>query len=149
MADFRILPMRRVDLDVVSAIANKTFTVPWNHEAFAAELARPYALLRVLRPGHGEPICAFIHLWCVAGEAQIMNLATLPGFRGRGFACALMEEGLVSARDANCRVMLLEVRRSNLPAISLYERFGFTTVGVRPKYYSDNHEDALVMRRDL
>lgn len=149
MSEFLILPMRRADLDVVSMIAQQTFSVPWNRSAFAEELVRPYAVMRVLRPGDGLPICAFVHLWCVAGEAQVMNLATLPDFQRRGFGRALMDEAMLCARHAGCRSVLLEVRRSNAAAIQLYKRLGFSGVGVRPRYYSDNQEDALVMRCGL
>ena len=49
------------------------------------------------------------------------------------------------ARDAGCTRMLLEVRVSNAPAQNLYRKYGFEVIGRRPRYYTDNHEDALVM----
>ena len=146
MDDWTILPMRGGDLSAVSRIADASFVVAWGERAFSEELRRPYAVLRVLRPGFGKPICGFVHLWCVAGEAQIMNLAVAPEQRRKGYGYALLKAGLQCAREGACKSVLLEVRRSNAAAITLYEREGFVRVGVRPRYYSDNQEDALVMR---
>lgn len=143
------LPMRRVDVPTVAAIAARCFDVPWDEPAFNDECRRAYAHIRVLRPEDGAAICGFVHLWCVAGEAQVMNIAVLPEFRRRGYGRRLMEQGLALALGAGCGQITLEVRRSNAAALALYERLGFEVVGVRPRYYSDNQEDALVMRRPL
>jgi ribosomal-protein-alanine N-acetyltransferase len=87
----------------------------------------------------------FLLAWHVADELHVLNVATSPPMRRRGVARALMDEALVYARRERIRVLLLEVRRSNRPAIKLYRAYGFTAFGVRRGYYADNDEDAVEM----
>jgi len=111
-----------------------------------AELGREIALPWVLRgPGSSEPV-AFALVWSVADELHLLDMATLPAERRRGHARALLCELLAYARREHKRLLLLEVRRSNEGAISLYRSLGFETTGVRRGYYSDTDEDALEMR---
>ena len=78
-----------------------------------------------------------------------MNLATHPGRAAAGHASRLLAHIIDVGRDANCRFVTLEVRRSNAAALRLYRRFGFRAVGVRPNYYAEDQEDAIVMLLDL
>lgn len=111
-----------------------------------AELQREIALPWVLRSaGSGEPI-AFSLAWSVADELQLLDMATHPEHRRQGHARALLSELLRYARHEHKRLLLLEVRQSNEPAIRLYRGLGFDTAGVRRGYYSDTGEDALEMR---
>ena len=75
----------------------------------------------------------------------MLAIATQPDQRGRGIGAQLLAHVLAAARRAGCTLATLEVRRSNAPAIALYERAGFRTVHVRARYYQDDGEDALVM----
>jgi ribosomal-protein-alanine N-acetyltransferase len=143
-----ILPMHRADLPAVCRIADVAFPVPWRREDFERELVRAWAVIRVLRPHSGAPIAAFVHYWWVSGEIQIMNVATDPALRRRGHARALLND-VLHAAAGRARSLILEVRRGNRAAIALYERLGFQGVGLRPRYYADDGEDALVMRREL
>ena len=145
---FRILPATRSDVDAIFAIAEVCFPLPWPRDELEKELTRSYATLRVLRPT-GAGIAGFLDFWHVQGEVQIMNVGVLPGLRGRGYANALLEDALQQATQAGATFAVLEVRPSNAPAIRLYERHGFERIGLRPRYYSDNQEDALVMGRGL
>lgn len=129
-------------------IAEAAFPIPWRREDFERELVRAWAVLRVLRPHSGAPIAAFVHYWWVSGEVQIMNVATVPSLRRRGYARALLRD-VVDAAHGRARSLILEVRRGNEPAIRMYESLGFQGVGVRPRYYANDGEDALVMRREL
>jgi [ribosomal protein S18]-alanine N-acetyltransferase len=144
-----ILPMRSSDLDLVESIADECFPVPWSRAEFEKELLREYAVARVLRPATGRPLVAFTNFWCVGGEVQLMNIATTHKARGHGYAVALMEDMIRTAEDKRAQLITLEVRRSNDPARALYRRFGFTEEGIRPRYYSDNAEDAVVMHLKL
>ena len=141
--------MLRSDVDVVARIAAAVFPVPWRAEDYAQEIGRDYAHVRVLRPGNGEPISAFVNYWAVGSELQFMNVATLPAARRRGFARLLLQEALGWGRKQGLQRATLEVRRSSAAAIALYEGLGFECIGARPHYYSDNGEDALVMCCDL
>ena len=141
-----ILPMTRADLDSVYRIAEVSFPVSWSRESFEDELQNRWAVLRVLRPGSGESVCGFSHFWLLGEGIELHNLAVLPQARGRGYGLALIEDMAEIAAIRGAKEAWLEVRRSNLAAIALYQRAGFEKVGVRPRYYSNNDEDALTMK---
>ena len=144
-----ILPARPADIDAVFAIAQAAFTLPWPREELELELSRPYSALRVLRPSPDERIAAFLNHWRLGDELQIMNVAVLPSHQRLGFARALLRDAEEAARQMRLSSIFLEVRRSNQPAIRLYESHAYVVVGVRQRYYADNLEDALVMKLDM
>jgi len=92
----------------------------------------------------GEQLAGYICFWVVAGEMQILNVATAPPFRRQGVARRLLEYAFNLAREGMADSAFLEVRLGNHGAIALYRAFGFVDAGVRPEYYSDG-EDALLM----
>jgi len=112
----------------------------------AAELERPWSHVWVARQGTeaAEPR-AFMLSWVVADELHILSVATLPDFRRQGLARALLDYAIEFSRIRKVRAILLEVRRSNDAAIRLYRAFGFSAIGIRPRYYADNFEDAIEM----
>jgi [ribosomal protein S18]-alanine N-acetyltransferase len=136
------------DLDTVMEIERLSFVTPWVRQAFADELERPWARLELLRDGPGGRALGFCNYWLVADELHILNVAVHPDFRKQGHASALVRHILDVARQQKARVVSLEVRASNLPARSLYRKLGFREVGMRPKYYADNGEDAVLMDWD-
>ena len=91
-----------------------------------------------------ELILGFVGLWLMVGEAHIVTLAVREGQRRRGLGELLLIAAIELAVAHGQQVMTLEVRRSNEAAVSLYEKYGFTRVGVRTRYY-DDREDALIM----
>lgn len=143
--DPRILPATTADLDAICRIADASFPVPWTREAFASEIGRSGVVLDVLRSEPGAPPCAFSHYWLVYDELQLHNIAVLPTHRGKGYALALMHDLRAVAKREGVVFATLEVRRGNGRAIALYQGMGFSPVGVRPRYYSDNQEDAIMM----
>ena len=90
-------------------------------------------------------IVGYICLWLVSDEVHILNLATHPDFRRREIATKLITSALEFSVRSGAKAATLEVRKSNLCAISLYKKIGFEEKGIRPRYYSDNFEDAVVM----
>jgi ribosomal-protein-alanine N-acetyltransferase len=110
-----------------------------------AEFERPWARMWVAGDGDAGQARAFLLAWLVVDELHVLSVATLPEFRRRGMARALLARALEFAREADARMVLLEVRRSNAAAIRLYRTFGFSATAVRPKYYADNLEDAIEM----
>jgi len=95
-------------------------------------------------------VIGFCNYWIVpdphgGGEVHIHAIATHPDHRRAGVGAALLDRALAQGRAQGCSIATLEVRRGNAPAIALYQRAGFRTVHVRPRYYQDNGEDALVM----
>lgn len=137
-------PMTLDDVPAVHAIERASFPIPWPDYAFRQELqTNRLAHYLVVRAG-GQAI-AYGGLWMMVDEAHITTFAVLPLWRRRGIGGRLMIELVQLAKDLGARIMTLEVRLSNGPARALYGQFGFRPVGIRPRYYSDNREDALIM----
>ena len=109
------------------------------------EVSRPWARLWTARGHAGASPLGFLIAWLVADELHILSVAVLPEARRRGIARALMKAALDFGRASAVRLVLLEVRRSNRPAIKLYRSFSFSAMGVRPNYYADSGEDAVEM----
>ena len=95
----------------------------------------------------GGAIAAFCCVWVVLDELHINNVAVRPEFRRRGFARMLLEHVMDEATRRGATRATLEVRRSNVGALRLYERLGFSVAGVRPNYYTNPVEDALILWR--
>ncbi len=109
------------------------------------ELARPWARVWVARGERGAPhAAAFLVAWHVADELHVLDVATHPELRRRGYGRSLMQQSLAYAKEHAVRHVLLEVRRSNTPAIRLYRDCGFFAMGIRKRYYPDE-EDAVEM----
>lgn len=110
-----------------------------------AELGRSWSRIWVARPEAGGVPVGMLLGWAVVDELHVINVATHPNFRRRGVARALLSTAVERAVHAGARLVLLEVRRSNRAAIELYRGLGFSVMGVRRAYYSDNSEDAIEM----
>ena len=147
--DYIVASSTEADLEAVLAIERLSFPVPWEKAAFADELARPWARLEILRHAGSGRVVAFCNYWLVADEVHILNIAVQPDERRRGHAARLLRHILDEARRGKARVLSLEVRVSNQAAATLYRKFGFREVGVRPRYYASNGEDALLMDLEL
>ncbi|HTL37544.1 MAG TPA: ribosomal protein S18-alanine N-acetyltransferase [Kofleriaceae bacterium] len=147
--DLVITPATEADLDAIDEIEQHSFKSPWTRATFEGELKREWARIDVVRREHSARIIGFCNYWLVTTELHILAIATHPDVRGRRIATYLLGHILDKARAAGCSLATLEVRRSNRPAIALYERAGFKTVHVRARYYQDDGEDALVMLRGL
>jgi [ribosomal protein S18]-alanine N-acetyltransferase len=146
---FEIEPMRIGDLDVVMEIERASFRSPWSAQVFLEEMARDWAHVDVVRDLVTRRAVAFGNYWLVADEVHLLNLATAPQTRREGHASRLLAHIIEFGRARDCRFVTLEVRRSNAAALRLYRRFAFRAVGVRPNYYSEDQEDAIVMLLDL
>lgn len=139
--------MTDTDLESVLAIERASFPHPWRYEHFLHELSSPHSFPFVAVAEEGA-VGGYVCLMSLFEEAQILNIAVAPYLRGRGIARALLEHAVAIAREKRAEIMMLEVRVSNKAAIALYERFGFSRAGVRPKYY-EGVEDALLMEKSL
>ncbi len=135
------------DLDAVERIERASYPAPWSRAMFVGELAKPSSLSLAAVTDTGE-LVGYLVLSRYVDAWHVMNLAVDPAWRRRGIAAALLERLLSETAGDTERGYTLEVRVSNEEAIRLYERFGFRSRGVRPGYYTDNREDALVMWRD-
>jgi [ribosomal protein S18]-alanine N-acetyltransferase len=140
----RVEPMGEDDFASVEALDETTGV---QRDQLYAELARPWSRRWVARHEvDGVVGCALA--WHVADELHVLNLATRSDRRRQGIGRALMQGMLRYARDNRVDHVLLEVRRSNAPAVALYRATGFFVTGVRLRYYSDD-EDAVEMRLSL
>ena len=132
------------DIPAVHAIESASFPTPWPPYAFRQEIeANGMAHYLVVRAG--GRIVAYGGTWLMVDEAHITTFAVLPLYRRRGIGGRLLSELMELAVDLGAAVATLEVRLSNAAARKLYGDFGFRPVGVRPRYYSDDGEDALIM----
>jgi len=143
----RIEPMTFDDIPTVHAIERSSFTVPWPDEAYRNELLTNRLASYVVARS-GDEVIGFAGLWVMVDEAHITTFAVHPGWRRRGIGERLLLALLDLAVARRAREATLEVRLSNMPARRLYEKYGFRPVGIRPRYYSDNGEDALIMTTD-
>jgi ribosomal-protein-alanine N-acetyltransferase len=141
----RIEPLRLEEIPEVSEIENLSFPTPWSLSSFRHEMTEnPYATLIGARVVRG-PLVAFGCVWAIDQELKINNLAVHPRWRGRGVGTRLLQGLLAFGSAQGCVEATLEVRPSNAPALRMYTRAGFRVIGRRRGYYSDTHEDALVM----
>ena len=139
-----IAAMRVEDIPDVHAIERASFPVPWPAYAFRQEL-ETNRLARYLVARVGGEVVAYGGIWMMVDEAHVTTFAVLPEHRRGGIGSRLLLALIDLAVELAANVATLEVRISNADARRLYERFGFRPVGVRPRYYSDNAEDALIM----
>jgi [ribosomal protein S18]-alanine N-acetyltransferase len=128
------------DAAAIDAIARESFEASFSP---IEELSRAWARVWVARAAAGEPV-GFLVAWHVADELHVLNVAALSAARRRGIGGALVREAIAYAVASRVRLVLLEVRRSNTPAIRLYKKFAFHTSGLRERYYGDG-EDAVEM----
>ena len=135
------------DLDAVAALEASSFTNPWTREMLERELVQPTsARVYVLRlPDAG--VAAFCSCWVIADELHINTIAVDVSRRRQGLGRALMQHILTAVAGEGVRRATLEVRRSNLAALGLYEDLGFEVAGVRKRYYTNPEEDALILWR--
>ena len=141
-----IEPMRYADVESVAQIERRSYPSPWNPNAYYTELSNRAAAYFVARSeGH---VVGYGGMWVIMDEAHITTLAVDPDYRGRKIGerllIAMLEEAIFRGGDRAS----LEVRESNVVAQNLYKKYGFREAAIRKNYYSDNHENAVVMWAD-
>ena len=138
------------ELGSVQAIEQVSFRNPWPLHIFEQELTHSWSRLwGAFQPGGSPSLIGYLLFWLVYDEVHILNIATHPDHRRRLIARSLLKRLEDEARRIEARFLTLEVRMSNSAAIGLYEAEGYDVVGRRPRYYTDNAEDALVMMKHL
>lgn len=138
--------MNETHVAAVAALERLCFADPWSEKSIASELKNPLALWLVAVED-GE-ICGYIGSQSVMGESDMMNVAVHPDHRRMGLGEKLVL-ALCDALSAENTSLALEVRASNAPAISLYEKLGFEQIGLRKNYYRNPKEDALILKKEL
>jgi len=140
----RIEPMTLDDLERVHAIEQASFFPTWPDEAYRNELMTN-KLATYLVARLEDVVIGFAGIWLMVDEAHVTTFAVDPAWRRRGVGERLLLALLDVSVARRAREATLEVRLSNMAARRLYEKYGFRPVGIRPRYYTDNGEDALIM----
>ena len=140
-----ITRMTADDVVEIAALEKRCFTLPWSEKSFRDEMANKLAIYHVAKD-NGACV-GYAGFWNVSGEGDVTNVAVLPEYRRRGVGSSLVAEMLKTAESLKLELLTLEVRKSNIAAQKLYEKFGFEILGERKRYYSDNGEDAYIMTK--
>ena len=144
----RISEMTEVDLRDVVTIESLSFSIPWNEEMFKSELSLDSShnfTVKLTLNGTGDILLGYICFWLFHGEAHLLNIAVQADYRRMGLGTHLMRFFIDFCRTRKVRALTLDVRSSNRPAIEMYRKMGFRKEGLRPHYYADTGEDALIM----
>ncbi len=142
----KIEPMTKDNLDEVVRIEEIVHpNHHWSKSSFLNEIQNKLAHYFCLIDTQTNRILAYAGFWEILEEAHITSIAVHPDFRRLGLASALLKKIVKICYKKMIKYITLEVRAGNTAAISLYEKFGFKSVGRRKKYYQDNNEDALIM----
>jgi len=147
MRGFSLRRLQLADLDAIEKIERASYPTPWSRSMFASELAKQTSP-SIAAVDEGGDLVGYLVLSRYVDAWHVMNLAVNPSHRRLGIASAMLRRLFEDTRDDAERGYTLEVRVSNSAAISLYERFGFVSRGVRRGYYTDNREDAVIMWRE-
>ncbi len=146
-----IRSMAMEDLDEILAIENSSFSKPWPRDVFMRELQIPVSrnLVATLRKDLHNEIAGYVTYWVVAGELQVHKICVREDLRKSGVASSLMAEMIRLSCREGVGICSLEVGRSNEGAQRLYEKFGFEVTDIRPQYYAESGEDAMILSLDL
>ena len=126
-------------------ILSRSFSSPWSVDTINTLMLSDNAVC--FGVFDGDTLAGYLALEWVLDEGSLSDIAVLPEYRRRGIANILMESLMVEAQKRNLQFVTLEVREGNTTAITLYKKFGFETVGKRPRYYKDPVEDAILMTK--
>ena len=146
-ARLTVRAMRLADLDEVMLIERRSFSAPWEESTFRGLMRRPSAALLVAE--NDDELTGYSVMWFAADEGELGDIAVVPERRGEGIGRMLLRESISVAASRGTRSLYLEVRESNDVARRLYEKVGFSVVGVRKQYYTEPVEDAIVMKLDV
>ncbi|HDI78686.1 MAG TPA: ribosomal-protein-alanine N-acetyltransferase [Desulfobacteraceae bacterium] len=134
-------------LEKIMDIERESFSTPWTSISFLEEVKKPLSHLWVVIKE--EQVVGYICFIKVANEIQVMNIAVTPKLRRRGIGTEIMKRLMDYSQEHEIRSIWLEVRPSNVAARTLYKGLGFKSCGIRPRYYQDSGEDAIIMKLSL
>ena len=142
MCSFNVRKAVPADAPQIAGIERLCFSAPWSENAVLSEINKQTAVFLVCEQKTG--VIGYASFETVCGECYMGNLAVYPKFRRKGAAAALLNALRELAERNHCAFITLEVRASNTPARTLYERCGFSVQGVRRGFYTDPAEDAVI-----
>ena len=142
----KMIPMNESHVAQVAALEKLCFSDPWSETSIASELENPLSLWLIAE--EDGAVCGYVGSQTVLDETDMMNIAVRPDCRRKGIAAALIAELVSRLKARGSRILRLEVRESNLPAIALYKAMGFTQLGLRKNYYRNPKENALILGKE-
>ena len=142
-------PAQSSDVAEIVRIERTSFADPWSEESFERILGGQAAIFHVVVVPPESAVVGYIIAFSVGADAELLNVAVAPDYRGRGFAGQMLDAVLIQLDGIGVRTAFLEVRESNRAARALYGSRGFKEIGRRRNYYRRPVEDALVMRLQL
>jgi len=145
---FLVRPLTGADLAAVSAIEAENYA-PWTADQLAGERDQEGGWQFIAELGASGLVCGFVcgRSYAGAGEAELLKIAVGRKYRRQGIAGQLVAHTLRDLAEQGVERCFLELRAANLPALALYERFGFRRVGLRKNYYASPVEDAILMEK--
>ncbi len=150
----QFMPAQKTDIEQIEAIEQRAYPFPWARNVLLEEIegeSFSYVYVARLVTASGQPgaITGYHFFWLVSDEIHILNIAVDPEYQGCGLGTRLMQFAINFGKERGATCAFLEVRVSNLPAQQLYAKLGFKRIGLRKRYYSDNKEDAYVMKLQI
>ena len=136
-------PMNEVDIQALVSLEAESFYDAWNENMLRNEISNQLTTYLIMEVA--GKLVGYAGFWLVAGEAQITRVAVLEAERGQGYGTRLTAALVNKAWELGAEAITLEVRESNLAAQRAYLTCGFASEGIRPNYYEDNHENAVIM----
>lgn len=136
------------DIDQVIEIEKESFSTPWSRDAFINEIRDNVLAIYVVVEVDGK-VVGYGGFWRILDEAHITNIAVKKECRGKGVGDVIIIGIIDYCEKNNIPNITLEVRESNISAQNLYRKHKFSSYGVRPGYYTDNGEDAVIMWRKM
>jgi len=143
-----IINVETCHLDKILEIENESFSCPWSKQSFVDALNNKNITLLVAIDEE-KTVCGFVCVLIIDFEAEILDIAVKKSMRKKGIAGMLFSYLSTTEQMKNVEKIFLEVRESNHPARSFYEKQGFVPIGVRHNYYRNPTEDAVLMGKDL
>ncbi|MCI8501970.1 MAG: ribosomal protein S18-alanine N-acetyltransferase [Oscillospiraceae bacterium] len=147
MCGVRIRGLERADIPALALLERENFSDPWSASAFESELSNPYGVTLVAER-EGE-ILGYLSSHLICENLHINTFCVREKDRGKGVASSLLAALLNLAASTGAESATLEARQSNTPALSLYQKFGFSPVGLRKRFYQAPAEDAVLMKKEL
>lgn len=141
-----LMEMKAEHVPQVAQLEKICFADPWSELSISLELTNVWSYWVVALDG--DTVVGYVGSQSSIDEADIMNVAVHPDYRRQGIAENLINTLVAELKNRGCHALLLEVRVSNTPAITLYEKLGFVQVGCRKNYYRNPKEDALILRKE-
>lgn len=145
LLEISILPMSKEDIESVVEIEKEAYgNHHWAKSSFYEEMSNNLAKYYVAKISDGT-IVGYAGTWHIIDEAHVTTIAVKKDYMRNHIGEAIIKKIIDDCYKENIKYLTLEVRVSNIPAIKLYEKYGFQSLGTRKAYYQDNNEDALIM----